>query len=68
MIQTVLVTTPLKVRFSIQKDPSGLYVGHVHEYPGVISQGKTRQSVRRKLIRLLREISRTHPEELSLFE
>ena len=65
---TVFITTPLNVRFAVRKDPSGLYVGHVVEYPGIISQGRTRDSVRRKLIGLLREIGRKHPEELSLFE
>jgi predicted RNase H-like HicB family nuclease len=65
--ETVLVVTPLRVRFVIERDPSGLYVGHVREYPGILTQGRTRESVRRGLIRLLREISREHPRELALF-
>ena len=68
MTETVLVTTPLKVNLVIRRDASGLYVGHIRQYPGIISQGRTQTSVRRKLIRLLREISRNHPDELSLFE
>ncbi|MBI2898165.1 MAG: hypothetical protein HYY06_31740 [Deltaproteobacteria bacterium] len=68
MLQTILVTTPLKVSFKIAHDPSGIYYGHVVQYPGVISQGRTPASVRAKLIRILREIGRSHPEELRLFE
>lgn len=67
MTETILVVTPLKVRFDIRKDASGLYVGQVREYPGIISQGRTATAVRRNLVRLLREISREHPEELALF-
>ena len=67
MAETIFVKTPLEVTFKIQRDPSGLFVGHVEEYPGIITQGRTRDSVKRKLIRLLREISREHPEELALF-
>ena len=67
MTVTVLVTTPLRVRILTRKDASGVFFGQVKEYPGLITQGKTRASVGRKLIRLLREISREHPEELSLF-
>lgn len=67
MPETVLVTTPLKVSFLIKRDPSGLYYGSLREYPGLISQGRTRESVRRRLIGLLREVSRHHPEELQLF-
>jgi len=65
--ETVLVVTPLKVRFVIERDPSGLYVGHIREYPGILTQGRTRDTVRRGLIRLLREIGRDHPRELALF-
>ena len=67
MAETVYVRTPLAVSFDISKDPSGLYVGRITEYPGIISQGRTIASVRRKLVALLREISREHPEELVLF-
>ena len=67
MPETIFVKTPLEVTFKIQKDPSGLFVGYLEEYPGIISQGRTRDSVKRKLIRLLREISRDHPGELALF-
>lgn len=67
MTETVLVVTPLRVRLVIERDSSGLYVGHLHEYPGIISQGRTRTAVRKNLIRLLRWTSRAHPEELDLF-
>lgn len=67
MTETILVVTPLRVRFVINKDSSGLYVGHIGEYPGIISQGRTRATVRRNLVHLLRRISREHPEELVLF-
>lgn len=67
MAETVYVRTPLAVSFDIARDPSGLYVGQITEYPGIISQGRTVASVRRKLVALLREISREHPEELALF-
>lgn len=68
MPETILVRTPLTVTFEIRTDPSGLFVGWVRQYPGIISQGRTRASVKRNLIRLLRDISRNHPEELSLFQ
>ena len=67
MTETVLVTTPLRVTFVLHRDPFGYYVGHLREFPGIISQGKTRDSVKRNLIRVLREVSREHPEELALF-
>ena len=67
MAETVYVTTPIEITFEIDKDPSGLYVGHLAEFPGIISQGRTRRSVKRKLVGLLRQISRDHPEELGLF-
>lgn len=66
-MEKIYVVTPLTVRFVIEKDPSGLFVGHVQEYPGIITQGRTRLSVRNNLIRLLRHISRTTPKELALF-
>lgn len=65
--EVINVVVPLKVTLRIERDPSGLLVGVVNEYPGVITQGRTRDSVRRKLIALLREIGREHPEELRLF-
>lgn len=68
MTETVLVQTPLKVTFVIRRDAaSGRFYGFLRQYPGLISQGRTPASVRRQLIALLREVSRTHPEELSLF-
>jgi predicted RNase H-like HicB family nuclease len=67
MTETVLVTTPLRVTFVIQRDPSGLYVGHLREFPGIISQGRSPASLRRNLIRVLRQVSREHPEDLPLF-
>lgn len=68
MTETVLVQTPLKVTFVIRRDAaSRRYFGHLRQYPGLITQGMTPGSVRRRLIALLREVSRTHPEELSLF-
>jgi predicted RNase H-like HicB family nuclease len=68
MTETVFVVTPLRVRFIIEKDASGLYAGRLREYPGIVSQARTAEGVKRNLIRLLREISREHPEELRLFE
>ena len=65
--ETVIVATPLRVTFLIRTDGSGVYTGQLREYPGVITQGRTAASVKRKLIRLLREISRESPEELPLF-
>ncbi|MBI4617623.1 MAG: hypothetical protein HY720_28685 [Planctomycetes bacterium] len=67
MPETIYVRTPLRVSFDIRKDPSGLYYGHVREYPGILSQGRSRTAVRRKLVSLLREVVREHPEELPLF-
>ncbi len=67
MAQTILVTTPVRVSFDIKRDASGLYFGYLKEYPGIISQGRTRNVVQRRLVRLLREIGRNHPEELQLF-
>lgn len=67
MTQTILVTTPLKVTFRIRREPTGIHVGQLAEYPGIITQGRSRDSVRRKLIRLLRETDREHPEEIPLF-
>ncbi|MBI5368819.1 MAG: hypothetical protein HZA54_17420 [Planctomycetes bacterium] len=67
MAETVLVTTPIRVTFDVRRDPSGLHVGQLREYPGIISQGRTREAVKRNLIRVLREVSRAHPEELRLF-
>ena len=68
MTETVLVQTPLRVTFVIRRDTSSpRYYGYLRQYPGLISQGRTPDSVRRRLIALLREVSRTHPEELSLF-
>ena len=67
MPETIFVKTPLEVTFKIQENSPGLFVGYLEEYPGIISQGRTRDSVKRKLIRLLREISRDHPGELALF-
>ncbi len=67
MSETVLVVTPLRVRFIIEKDASGFYAGCLREYPGIVSQARTPAGVKRNLIRLLREISREHPEELRLF-
>lgn len=67
MAETIFVTTPLEVTFKVERDPSGVFVGYVREYPGIVSQARTREAVKRKLVRLLREISRDHPEELRLF-
>lgn len=67
MTETVLVVTPLRVEFAIRKDPSGVFYGHIRQYPGIVSQARTVGALRRKLIRVLREISREHPEELTLF-
>lgn len=68
MTETVLVQTPLRVTFVIRRDKDGPYhYGYLRQYPGLITQGRTEASVRRRLITLLREISRTHPEELGLF-
>jgi len=68
MTETVLMQTPLKVTFVIRRDTvSGRFYGYLRQYPGIISEGTTPASVRRQLIALLREVSRTHPEELSLF-
>ncbi len=68
MPETILVTTSLQVSFDIKRDVPGLYYGCVREYPGLISQGRTREVVRKRLIRLLRDVSRNHPEELRLFQ
>jgi predicted RNase H-like HicB family nuclease len=69
MTETVLVQTPLEVTFVIDRDEeSAIYYGCLQEFPGIISQGRTRQSVKGKLIALLREISREHPEELRFFK
>ena len=67
MMQTVYVRTPIKVSFVIRRDASGTYVGFLKEFPGIISQGRTRDGVKRSLVRVLREVSREHPEELRLF-
>ncbi len=68
MTEIVLVQTPLKVTFVIRRDAaSRSFYGHLRQFPGLISQGVTPASVRRRLIALLREVSRTHPEELGLF-
>ncbi len=67
MPETVVVRTAVRVTFAIRRDPSGQFVGQIREYPGMITQGRTRASVRKRLIALLRETSLHHPEDLPLF-
>lgn len=67
MTETIFVRTPLRISFVIRRDPSGVFTGQLRQFPGIISQGRTREAVKRNLVRLLREISREHPEELGLF-
>lgn len=64
----ILVSIPLSIRFTIAKDrESGLFVGHVVEYPGFVTQGRTREAVERKLVRELRHTFRHYPDERSAF-
>ncbi|MBI2922455.1 MAG: type II toxin-antitoxin system HicB family antitoxin [Planctomycetes bacterium] len=67
MTETATVQVPLRVTFVIRRDRSGDYFGNLREFPGFISQGSSRAVVKRRLVALLRETSRTHPEELPLF-
>lgn len=67
MIEVATIQVPIRVTFDIRRDGSCVYYGNLREYPGLIAQGSSHKLVRRRLVALLRETSRTHPEELPLF-
>lgn len=63
--ETVYVRTPMQVTFVIERVPGTRWFhGQLQEYPGVLTQGRTEQSVRKRLVTHLREVMRDFPEEL----
>jgi hypothetical protein len=67
MTHEVLVQTRIRISPVVRKEPTGWWVGWLKEYPGIISQSRTRHGLIQNLIRLVRDIAKNEPESLGLF-
>lgn len=67
MTETVLVRTPIRVTPVLRRDDGGWWIGHLKEYPGIISQARSRSRLIRNLYSVLRDVAREEPETLGLF-